>query len=210
MEENVVEEKSEFNCNGSTVVSGRTIKCWKTTGHGHQTFVDILKNSCNVGFMELGKRLGPEKLNKYIKLFGFGARTGIDQNGEASGIIRKTENISPLDVATISFGQNNTLSGIQYLTALNAIANGGKLITPHVMKEIVDYDELGDKKILQAYSKYNERRIIDEPTTKLLRGYLEEVVQNGGGKKAYIAGYHIAGKTGTAQKVIDGKYAPQK
>lgn len=210
MEEKLVKEESEFNCNGSTVVSGKTIKCWKTTGHGHQNFVDILKNSCNVGFMELGKRLGPEKLNKYIKLFGFGVRTGIDLNGEASGIIRKTENISPLDVATISFGQNNTLSGIQYLTALNAIANGGKLITPHVMKEIVDYDELGNKKVIQAYSKYNERRIIDEPIAKELRGYLEQVVQNGGGKKAYIAGYHIAGKTGTAQKVIAGKYAPQK
>ncbi|MCB2288904.1 stage V sporulation protein D [Clostridium sp. CS001] len=210
MEEKVVEEKSEFNCNGSTVVSGRTIKCWKTTGHGHQTFVDILKNSCNVGFMELGKRLGPEKLNKYIKLFGFGVRTGIDLNGEASGIIRKTENISPLDLATISFGQNNTLSCMQYLTALNAIANGGKLITPHVMKEIVDYDDLGKKEVIQAYSKYNERKIIDEPIAKELRGYLEQVVENGGGKKAYIAGYHIAGKTGTAQKVIDGKYAPQK
>jgi stage V sporulation protein D (sporulation-specific penicillin-binding protein) len=210
MEENLVEENSSFNCSGSTVVAGRTIKCWKTTGHGPQNFIDILKNSCNVGFMELGKRLGPEKLNKYIKLFGFGQKTNIDLNGEALGIIRKTENISTLDLATISFGQNNTLSGMQYLTALNAIANGGKLITPHVMKEIVEYDEAGNKKVLQTYSNYNERKIVNEDTAKKLRNYLEQVVESGGGKKAYIAGYHIAGKTGTAQKVINGRYAPQK
>ena len=210
MEEKLVHADDKFVCNGSTVVGGRNIKCWKTTGHGAQNFVDILKNSCNVGFMELGRRLGAEKLNKYIYLFGFGKKTGVDLNGEALGIIRKTENVTPVDVATTSFGQSNTLSAIQYLTAFNAIANGGKLITPHVMKEIVDYDDFNNKKVLQAYSNYNERRIMDEGVAKELRSYLEEVIESGGGKKAYIAGYHIAGKTGTAQKVIDGRYAPQK
>ncbi len=210
MEEKLVDEHDVFNCSGSTVVLGKNIRCWKTTGHGSQSFVEILKNSCNVGFMELGRRLGPEKLNKYIKLFGFGNKTGIDLNGEALGIIRKTENITALDVATISFGQNNTLSAIQYLTAFNAIANGGKLITPHVMKEIVDYDDSNNKEVLEAFSNYNERRIMDEQISKELRNHLEQVVENGGGKKAFIAGYHIAGKTGTAQKVIDGRYAPQK
>ena len=211
MEEKLVNDKDIFVCNGSTVISGKSVKCWKQpAGHGSQSFVDILKNSCNVGFMELGRRLGPEKLNKYIKLFGLGQKTGIDLNGEASGIIRKTEKITPLDVATISFGQTNTLSCVQYLTAFNAIANGGKLITPHVMKEIVAYDDLNNKNVIQKYSKYNERKMIDEPVAKQLRGYLEQVVENGGGKKAYIAGYHIAGKTGTAQKVIDGKYASGK
>ncbi len=210
MEEKLITDSDRFVCNGSTVVGGRTIKCWKTTGHGSQNFVDILKNSCNVGFMELGKRLGAEKLNKYIYLFGLGKKTGIDLNGEASGIIRQTKNMTPVDVATTSFGQSNTLSCVQYLTAFNAIANGGKLITPHVMKEIVAYDDLGDKNVLQLYSNYNERKIIDEGVAKELRGYLEQVIENGGGKKAYIAGYHIAGKTGTAQKVINGVYAPQK
>lgn len=210
MSEKLVDEHDRFVCNGSTVVGGRNIKCWKTTGHGSQSFVDILKNSCNVGFMELGRRLGAEKLNKYIYLFGFGKKTGIDLNGEALGIIRKTKDITPVDVATTSFGQSNTLSAVQYLTAFNAIANGGKLITPHVMKEIVAYDELNNKNVLQAYSNYNERKIIDEGVAKQLRAYLEEVIENGGGKKAYIAGYHIAGKTGTAQKVINGVYAPQK
>jgi len=210
MEENLVSDKDIFVCNGSTVVLGKKIKCWKTTGHGSQSFVDILKNSCNVGFMELGRRLGPEKLNKYISLFGFGKKTGIDLNGEALGIIRKTKDMTALDVATTSFGQVNTLSAIQYLTAFNAIANGGKLITPHVMKEIVSYDDLNNKSVLLAFSNYNERKIIDEPIANQLRSYLEQVIESGGGKKAFIAGYHIAGKTGTAQKVINGVYAPQK
>jgi len=202
MKEGLVKEDDEFFCSGSTVVAGRRIKCWKQpSGHGAQNFVDILKNSCNVGFMELGRRLGPEKLNEYISLFGFGKETGIDLNGEASGIIRKTKDMTAQDVATTSFGQSNAISCIQYLTGFNAIANGGKLITPHVMKEIVDYDETNTKKVLQAYSNYNERRIVDEETTKQLRSYLEQVVENGGGKKAFIAGYHIAGKTGTAQKI---------
>ena len=212
MEEGLVKETDKFNCTGSTVVGGRRIKCWKTTGHGVENFVDILKNSCNVGFMELGRRLGPEKLNKYIYLFGFGKKTGIDVNGEASGIIRKTKNMTAQDVATTSFGQSNAISCIQYLTGFNAIANGGNLITPHVMKEIVDYGDTNTKKVLQEYSNYNERKIIDPAVAKQLRGYLEQVVQSGGGKKAFIAGYHIAGKTGTAQKISETGpgYAPQK
>ncbi|MBW9144225.1 stage V sporulation protein D [Clostridium sp. CM028] len=212
MEEGLVKEDDKFNCTGSTVVLGKAVKCWKTTGHGSQNFVDILKNSCNVGFMELGRRLGPEKLNKYIELFGFGKKTGIDLNGEALGIIRKAKDMTALDVAVTSFGQGNTLSCIQYMKGFNAIANGGKLITPHVMKEIVNYDDLNNKKVLQKYSNYNERKIMDEGVAKQLRSYLEQVVENGGGKKAFIAGYHIAGKTGTAQKIntTGAGYAPGK
>ncbi|MGH4125713.1 MAG: stage V sporulation protein D [Clostridium sp.] len=212
MEEKVVKDTDRFVCNGSSIVNGKVIRCHKTTGHGSQSFVDILKNSCNVGFMELGKRLGAEKLNKYIYLFGFGKKTGIDLSGEALGIIRKTKDMTPVDLAVTSFGQGNTLSSVQYLTAFNAIANGGKLITPHVMKEIAAYDDLGNKTVLQAFSNYNERKIMDESIAKQLRSYLEQVVENGGGKKAYIAGYHIAGKTGTAQKIntTGVGYAPGK
>lgn len=200
MEENLVNEHDHFVCGGSSRILNRTIRCWKRTGHGDQSFVDILKNSCNVGFMELGKRLGKENLNKYINLFGFGQKTGIDLPGEAKGIIRKTSNITDVDVATISFGQSNTVSSIQYLTALSAIANGGKLITPHIMKEVVHYDS--DKKIVEErFENYNERSILKEDIANTLRGYLEKVVSEGGGKNAYIPGYHIAGKTGTAQKV---------
>ena len=200
MEENLVKEDDHFVCGGSNRVANRIIRCWKRTGHGNQNFVDILKNSCNVGFMELGRRLGKENLNKYINRFGFGQKTGIDLPGEAKGIIRKTESITDVDLATISFGQSNTVSSIQYLAAFNAIANGGKLITPHVMKEIVHFDN--DKKIIdKKYENSKEKSILKEDIAHTLRGYLEKVISEGGGKNANIPGYHIAGKTGTAQKV---------
>jgi stage V sporulation protein D (sporulation-specific penicillin-binding protein) len=201
MEENLVKETDHFVCGGSSRILNRTIRCWKRTGHGDQDFVDILKNSCNVGFMELGKRLGKENLTKYISKFGFGEKTGIDLPGEAKGIIRKVSSITDVDLATISFGQSNTVSGIQYLTALNAIANGGKLVTPHIMKEVASFDSNNKKIYEQKYDNYNERSILKENTANTLRGYLEKVVAEGGGKNAHIPGYHIGGKTGTAQKV---------
>jgi stage V sporulation protein D (sporulation-specific penicillin-binding protein) len=201
MEEEVVHDTDHFVCGGSSRVLNRVIRCWKRTGHGDQSFVDILKNSCNVGFMELGKRLGKENLTKYITRFGFGEKTGIDLPGEAKGIIRKTSSITDVDVATISFGQSNTVSAIQYLTALNAIANGGKLVTPHIMKEVASFDSNNKKIYEQKYDNYNERSILKENTANTLRGYLEKVVAEGGGKNAHIPGYHIGGKTGTAQKV---------
>lgn len=212
MEEGLVKDTDHFVCGGSTKVANRTIHCWKRTGHGDQTFADILKNSCNVGFMELGRRLGKEKLTSYINKFGFGQKTGIDLSGEAKGIIRKVQSITDVDVATISFGQSNTVSGIQYLTALNAIANGGKLITPHVMKEVVKFDEGGNKTVYEKFDNYNERSILKEEVAHNLREYLEKVVSEGGGKNAFIPGYHIAGKTGTAQKVdsITKTYAAGK
>lgn len=200
MEEKVVNESDHWVCSGSSKIANRIIHCWKRTGHGNENFVDILKNSCNVGFMDLGRRLGKEKLYKYIVKFGFGEKTGIDLPGEAKGIIKKVDKINDVDLATISFGQSNTVSSIQYITALNAIANGGKLIQPHLMKQIVhsqDNSTLVDKE----FKDYNIRNIIDENIAKTLRGYLEKVVSEGGGKNAYIEGYHIAGKTGTAQKV---------
>jgi stage V sporulation protein D (sporulation-specific penicillin-binding protein) len=174
--------------------------------------VDILKNSCNVGFATLGKRVGKENLYKYIQKFGFGKKTGIDLPGEAKGIIKKPENISDTDLATISFGQTNTLTPIQYLTAFNAIANGGYLITPHVMKEIGHYDknqgvEVKDRSFDVAG---NTKKILDASKMAELRSDLEQVVSDGGAKKAFIAGYHIAGKTGTAQKAGPGGYQPGK
>jgi stage V sporulation protein D (sporulation-specific penicillin-binding protein) len=210
--ESKVKEDDTFYCKGSTKVANRTIRCHKRTGHGQQIFEDILKNSCNMGFIELGKRLQAELLNKYVQLFGFGKKTGIDLNGEAAGIIKKTKDITEIDLATISFGQTNTVSIIQYLQAFNAIANGGKLIIPHVMKQITHYDENNNMVIDKEYSNYNERQIVDEKTLKELRGYLEKVVSEGGGKNAYIPGYHIGGKTGTAQKIdlVRGGYAQGK
>lgn len=211
LEENLVSAEDKFYCKGSTVIGKRTVKCWKAGGHGSQTFIEILKNSCNVGFTELGKKIGKETLYKYIRKFGFGEKTGIDAPGEALGIIKNPANISELDLATISFGQTNTVSVIQYLSAFNAVANGGKLIKPHFLKEIQSFDEkTGVKKTEKKFEDYNERKILSEEKTAQLRNYLEKVISEGGGKKAFIEGYTIGGKTGTAQKVIDGKYGPQK
>lgn len=195
----VVHENDKFNCPGSITIAKRTIHCWKRTGHGEETFPDILKNSCNVGFAELGQKIGAENLNNYINKFGFGKKTGIDLPGEAKGIIRPTNKIGPVDLATIAFGQSNTVSMIQYMQAFNCVANGGNLITPHVMKEISHVDN--NKQVVdKEYNDYNKKRILDESMTATLRGYLERVVSEGGGKNAFIDGYHIAGKTGTAQK----------
>jgi len=211
IQENAVSENDQFVCNGSITIGKNTIHCWKTSGHGTQNFVDIIKNSCNVGFAEVGKKIGKERLYSYIQKFGFGQPTGIDLPGEAKGIIKKPESMTDLDLATISFGQTNTVSSIQYITALNAVANGGKLIKPHVLKEVAHYDERTNKE--ETDKKYNNtegKQILDENTCTVLRSYLEKVVSEGGGKKAFIEGYHIGGKTGTAQKVIGGRYGEGK
>ncbi|CAM2803376.1 stage V sporulation protein D [Hathewaya histolytica] len=212
LSEGKVTKNDKFVCNGSVKIGNRTIHCWKRTGHGAQDFAHILQNSCNVGFMELGRRLGAETLTKYIKLFGFGQKTGIDLNGEAAGIVKNAKNVTETDLATISFGQTNTVSPIQFLTAFNAIANGGKLITPHVMKEITHYDADNNMVVDTEYKDKKEKKIIDEDVARELRGYLEKVISEGGGKKAFIQGYHIGGKTGTAQKIAEGGkgYAQQK
>lgn len=198
MEEGLVNDSSKFICNGSIKVANRTIHCWKRTGHGEQGFQDILKNSCNVGFVNIGQKLQKEKLNKYIKAFGFGQKTGIDLPGEAKGIVKKTETINDVDLATISFGQTNTVSPIQFLAAFNALANDGVWVRPHVMKQIMNSEE---KNVYKTYEDYGEKRVVSEENTKLLRSYLEKVIAEGSGKRAHIEGYHIAGKTGTAQKV---------
>jgi stage V sporulation protein D (sporulation-specific penicillin-binding protein) len=213
LEEGAVTESDKFSCSGSVTIGKKIIHCWKRAGHGEQNFVDILKNSCNVGFAQLGKMVGKENLNKYIKKFGFGEKTGVDLPGEAKGIIKKTANISDIDLATISFGQANTVSAIQYLTALNAVANGGTLVTPHVMKSTFHYDEINNKEVTDKefdVSGANSRKILDADKVAQLRGYLEKVISEGGGKKAFIEGYHIAGKTGTAQKAGVGGYQPGK
>lgn len=204
--------KDSFECDGSITIGNRTIHCWKSTGHGTQKFPDILKNSCNVGFAILGKMIGKDKLNEYIHKFGFGEKTGIDLPGEASGIIKKTSDISDIDLATISFGQANTVTMVQYLQAFNAVANGGYLITPHLMREIGYYDESQSKEVIDE--KYdisgNKKKIVDSAKAAQLRKYLETVVSEGGGKNAFIDGYHIAGKTGTAQKAGVGGYQSGK
>ena len=212
LETNSVSDNDTFTCNGSITIGNRVIHCWESAGHGVQGFPDIIKNSCNIGFAELGKKIGKEKLNDYIQKFGFGQKTGVDLPGEAKGIVKKTENISDVDLATISFGQTDTVSAVQYLRAFNAVANGGTLITPHVMKEIEHYDENNSKEVTDK--KYdlagNSKNFLDSSKTAKLRSYLERVVTEGSGKGTFIEGYHIAGKTGTAQKAGVGGYQSGK
>ncbi|MGL4761556.1 MAG: stage V sporulation protein D [Sarcina sp.] len=204
MEENLIKEGEIFNCSGNMKVGDRNIRCWKRTGHGELTFEGIVQNSCNPGFMTLGQRLGAEKLTEYIKKFGFGSKSGIDLPGEAAGIIKKAEKITDTDLATISFGQTNTVNMIQFMTAFNAIANGGDLIQPHVMKEVSHVDNKGLKVIDKEFEPKVTENIISEETSKEFCDILESVVIEGGAKKSHIDGYQIGGKTGTAQKVKEG------
>lgn len=201
IEEGLVREQDIFHCSGHKEVGGRVIHCWKRTGHGAQNFAEILQNSCNVGFMELGEKIGAETLNKYIEKFGFGQKTGVDLSGEAKGIIKKTENISIVDLATISFGQTNTTTPIQFLAAVNAVANDGVWIKPHLLKEVSHYDDEFNYVVDKKFDDYNERRVVSEKNSAIMRELLEKVISEGSGGRAFIEGYEIAGKTGTAQKV---------
>lgn len=200
LEEGLIKDNDSFSCGGKRVIGNRTIRCWKPEGHGTQSFSDIIKNSCNMGFIELGQRLGAEKLNKYIDMFGLGKQSGVDLPGEAKGIVKKTKDISETDLATIAFGQTNTVNPIQFLAAVNAVANNGVWNKPHIMKQISHVDD--DSKLLvdKKFDDYGTKRIVKEENTKILRQYLERVVTEGSGKSAFIEGYHVAGKTGTAQK----------
>ena len=212
IEEGLVTESDQFTCGGSLQVGPHTIKCWKHGGHGTHILPEILQNSCNVGFMKLGEKIGSEKLVEYIKKFGFGQVSGVDLPGEARGIVKSAENMNDADLATISFGQTNTVNAEQYMTAFNAIVNGGTLIQPHVMKYISHTDSNGNVVIDEEFEPKTVENVISESTAATLRDYLERTVNQGGSNKAYIAGYHIGAKTGTAQKVnpLTGGYESGK
>lgn len=201
IEENIAGKDEVYYCDGSLNVAGRNIKCWKPGGHGVQNFNQTLENSCNVAFMEMGAKLGAEKLNEYIKLFGFGTQSGIDLPGEAIGIVKNVEDINAVDLATISFGQTNTMNGIQFMTALNAVANGGDLIQPHIMKELSHKDGNGTKIIDEVFVPKIQENIVDEKSTMRVKEALESTVSKGSSKDAAIEGIKVAGKTGTAEKV---------
>ena len=201
IEENIAGKDEVYYCDGSLNVAGKNIKCWKPGGHGVQNFNQTLENSCNVAFMEMGEKLGAEKLNEYIKLFGFGTQSGVDLPGEATGIVKNVEDINAVDLATISFGQTNTMNGIQFMTALNAVANGGDLIQPHIMKELSHKDDNGTKIIDEVFVPKIQENIVDEKSTMRVKEALESTVSKGSSKDAGIEGIKVAGKTGTAEKV---------
>ena len=212
MEEGSIHDDDVFVCNGSKTFGDVNVHCWNLSGHGAQTAAEILKNSCNVGFMELGARLGAEKLNEYIKKLGFGNITGIDLPGEAEGIVKSTNSISDIDLATIAFGQTNTLNALQLLTAVNAVANGGNLIQPHIVKEITHKDSNGNTIVDKTIEGKTTENVLSEKTSATLREYLERTATQDAGAGTFVQGYDIGGKTGTAQKVDieTGSYSADK
>ena len=195
--------KDTFTDSGSVNVDGSTLHCWKHGGHGYQTYLEVVENSCNPGFVSLGNKLGTEKLMKYIKDFGFGSKTGIDLNGEGNGILFNINKMGPVETATTAFGQGISVTPIQQITAVSAAINGGYLNTPYVVQSIVDENS---NSIVYENKKKTKRRVISEESSALVRHALESVVANGTGRNAYIENYRVGGKTGTAQKVSSGKY----
>ena len=212
LEQGVVSDDDTFVCNGSVKFGNTTVHCWKHEGHGTQTLAEVLKNSCNVGMMEIGERLGIETLNEYIYKLGFGKTTGIDLPGEASGIVKSSDTVSAIDLATISFGQTNTVTSLQLMTAFNAIANGGDLIQPHIVKEISHEDESGNRVIDETIKPIIKKDVLSDENTALLRSYLERTVTKDGPDGSFVQGYNVGGKTGTAQKVdpTTGTYSTDK
>ena len=214
LEEGVVSENDTFYCEGGVKFGSVTIKCWNLTGHGTQTLAQILQNSCNVGFMELGARLGSANLKKYIDKLGFGEITGIDLPGEAEGIVKSVSDMSEMDLATISFGQTNTANSLQLLQAFNAIANGGDLIQPHIMKEISYNASNGTKVIDSVYSPNIKKSVISEANAAIIRDYLERTINAGGEIGTFMGDKNrrVGGKTGTAQTVdaVNGGYSADK
>lgn len=196
--------KDTFYDGGSVNVDGARIKCWKHGGHGSQTFLEVVQNSCNPGFVELGNRLGKETLFDYINKFGYGKKTGIDLNGEATGILFSLDKVGPVELATTAFGQGVSVTALQQVVAVSAAINGGTLYKPYIVKRVA-YHENGQiiKEVKPTIVRDN---IVTKDTSERVRMTLESVVSLGTGRNAYIDGYRVGGKTGTAQKVNNGIY----
>ena len=205
LEERAVTPESRFYCRGFHVAGDRQIKCWRyPRTHGAESFVEGVQNSCNPVFMEVGERLGAETFLSYLEKFGFTEKTGVDLAGEATGILHRLENVGPVELATMSFGQSFQITPLQLLRAASAILNGGRLVTPHFAKGIAD--ETGE--LTEVFSYPEGRRVITEETSETMKGILESVVAEGTGNKAYLPGYRIGGKTATSEKLPrrSGKY----
>jgi stage V sporulation protein D len=205
LEEGVFSLDEGFYDPGYMIVDGTRIRDWKKGGHGSETFLQVLENSCNPGFMTIGLRLGKEKLFEYIKKFGYGSKTGIDLLGESGGILFDTNKIGNVELATASFGQGNSATPLQVLNAGCAAVNGGILYQPYILKAI------GNESGLKVENQPVEiRRVISEETSKKVAYALESVVANGTGRTAFIEGYRVGGKTGTAQIAENGHYLDNK
>ena len=185
-----------YSCSGNIVVSGRTIRCHKTTGHGSQSFAETLQNSCNPAFITWGLRTGVDNFLKYMDILGLLSKTGVDLPGEASTIMHNRDNIKELELATMSFGQSFQITPLQLLRAVSCIVNGGTLVTPHLGVKTVDAS--GNETVLQYETKEN---VIEASISETMKGLMKDVVEKGGGSRCYIEGYSIGGKTATSQKL---------
>ncbi len=204
LEQNAI--KNSYYCGGSATVDGQRIKCWRSIGHGSQDFKHGIQNSCNCVFMDIALTVGKNKMYDYFSDFGLGAKTGVDITGEAGGIMLNLDRIQNVDIARIGFGQAIAVTPIQLVSAVCSVVNGGKLYTPYVV------DSITDVKGNTAYSHVPTVRntTVSQSTSDTMKEYLYSVVSEGGGKNAYVAGYNIGGKTGTAQKYENGAIARGK
>lgn len=204
LEEGVVTTNDSFSCPGYVIVEDRKIRCHKVGGHGAENFVQATMNSCNPVFVTVGLRLGADKYYDYFKQFGLLGKTGIDLPGEAATIMHKKEAIGMVELATVSFGQSFQITPVQLMTTAASIVNGGTRITPHFGVKVTDEEG----KTVETFQYEQKENIVSEETSATMRYMLEQVVENGGGKNAYIEGYRIGGKTATSQTLPrgSGKY----
>lgn len=196
LEEGVVTENSSFYCPGYKQIEGwyKPINCWKAGGHGTENLRQALQNSCNPALMTIGLAMGQERFTQYVKAFGLREKTGVDLPGDTVGLYNMKSNV---DLAVYSFGQNFSLTPLQMVTAVSAVANGGTLLQPHIVKEILN----ADGTVAQSFGRTEVRQVISKETSAAMCDMLEDVVTLGTGKNAYIAGYRVAGKTGTTEKI---------
>lgn len=199
LEEKTVSLDTTFNCTGSMTIPGyeKPIHCWRLSGHGTQNFVQAMTNSCNPAFVAIGSSLGANKFCDYVQAFGFMEKTGIDLPGEASSIVYQAEDMGPVELASCSFGQSNKITPLQMITATAAVVNGGYVVQPHVVKQVLDQNN----NVVETIDTTVKRQAISNETSAIMRDVLEQVVESNGGSNAYIRGYRIGGKSGTAQKL---------
>lgn len=206
LENGAAHESDRFYCPGYRMVDGQRIKCWRSIGHGSQELTEGVKNSCNCVFMDLAQRVGTQKLYEGLRSFGFGSKTNIDFYGESRGILMNEQSVKNVDLARIGFGQAVAVTPLQLITGVCAAVNGGTLYEPYFVSEVNSFDGMN----VYTREPKKVRTVISESTSTLLRGMLEKVVSEGGGKKAGVAGFTVGGKTGTAQKYENGHIAQGK
>ena len=200
LETGVAKLTDTFNCSGSCVVAGEKIKCWKSIGHGHQTLAEGLANSCNCVFTALAQRIGLETFYKYLKQFGYGAKTNIGISGESGGIMMNASSVKTVDLARMGFGQAVAVTALQQIVGVSTAVNGGNLVQPYLIKKITSKNG----KVLEENSPLIKRQVISEETSKIINDMLDLTVSKQTGKFTFVTGYAVGGKTGTTQKYVDG------